>query len=462
MRHLQRKGNLYRFRISIPADLQPHFDGRKFFIRSLKTGDIAEAKRRRDDAERDIVRVFADLRRYGMQPATRDTIRDLGAVWAKELAESRKDAVAWSAKILGRDPSDVEPEDALSAEDFIADEAERIKRKYGTEAADKFANIALGRVGVGHYRDAYLAEARLAPKTSRDRAGHLNRFARWAEAEGLAVANVDRSAAGRYVSAELVRGDRRTAKKHLSSLKGYWDYLSQRGHVTERENPWDRQMLPDRSRRVERGARDNDERPFTAEEMRKLLHAPQEDRAKAAGRGHLQQIDDAMRIAALSGMRLAEIITLWCGECDTDAGFFSIGHGKTAAAIRRVPIHPDLVEIVARRTKGKQPKDWLFNELQHERDPGDTFGKRFARYRTRLGVDDQREGKRRSLVNFHSFRRWFITEAERAGQPVSTIAAVVGHQEGREGMTFGVYSRGPSDEQIRACVVAVALPASVG
>lgn len=54
------------------------------------------------------------------------------------------------------------------------------------------------------------------------------------------------------------------------------------------------------------------------------------------------------------------------------------------------------------------------------------------------------EGKRRSLVNFHSLRRWFITKAEQAGQPESIIAAVVGHK--RQGMTLGGYSGGPSGE----------------
>lgn len=33
------------------------------------------------------------------------------------------------------------------------------------------------------------------------------------------------------------------------------------------------------------------------------------------------------------------------------------------------------------------------------------------------------DGKRRSRVNFHSFRRWFITKAERSGSPGSLIAA---------------------------------------
>jgi integrase len=82
--------------------------------------------------------------------------------------------------------------------------------------------------------------------------------------------------------------------------------------------------------------------------------------------------------------------------------------------------------------------------------------KLFGRFRKAVGVDDQLPGQRRSLVTFHSFRRWFITQAERAGQPESIIAAVVGHK--RAGMTLGLYSAGPDREQFTRCVEAVKLP----
>lgn len=60
-------------------------------------------------------------------------------------------------------------------------------------------------------------------------------------------------------------------------------------------------------------------------------------------------------------------------------------------------------------------------------------------------------------MNFHSFRRWFVTAAERAGQPPHIISGAVGHT--RLGMTLGVYSGGPSvEQQLRACVEAVRLP----
>lgn len=85
------------------------------------------------------------------------------------------------------------------------------------------------------------------------------------------------------------------------------------------------------------------------------------------------------------------------------------------------------------------------------------LSKQFTRYRRLLGVDDRAPGQRRSLVNFHSFRRWFVTAAERAHQPPHIFQAVIGHS--RAGLALNVYSDGPSvEDQLRACVEAVKLP----
>ena len=73
-----------------------------------------------------------------------------------------------------------------------------------------------------------------------------------------------------------------------------------------------------------------------------------------------------------------------------------------------------------------------------------------------LGGGFLRNQHRRSLVNFHSFRRYFITKAEQADQMEHIIAVVVGHK--RTGMTLGRYSGGPLLEQARRCVEAVRLP----
>ena len=129
-------------------------------------------------------------------------------------------------------------------------------------------------------------------------------------------------------------------------------------------------------------------------------------------------------------------------------------------AERCASIHPDLAAIVAERLKGKDGADRLFSDVAGKgHSLSDPLSKQFGRFIRDAKVADLREGHRRSKVNFHSFRRWFVTKAEQAGQPPHVISAVVGHVEGRQGMTLGTYSAGPAKEQMRAVVEAVRLPA---
>jgi len=76
-----------------------------------------------------------------------------------------------------------------------------------------------------------------------------------------------------------------------------------------------------------------------------------------------------------------------------------------------------------------------------------------------MGVDERAEWKRQSNVDFRSFRRWFTTKPEQAGQLPYIIDAVTGYK--RPGEMLGRYSQGPSLAQLRACVLAVVLPIAV-
>jgi integrase len=66
------------------------------------------------------------------------------------------------------------------------------------------------------------------------------------------------------------------------------------------------------------------------------------------------------------------------------------------------------------------------------------------------------DGARHSRVDFHSWRRWFITAARNAGVDRAVVAAVVGHEVGN--LTDDTYSGGPDEKLLRACVEAVRLP----
>ncbi|WP_280512690.1 tyrosine-type recombinase/integrase [Aurantimonas coralicida] len=230
------------------------------------------------------------------------------------------------------------------------------------------------------------------------------------------------------------------------TLSRYWQWLHRRHEVEA--NVWKGVVLPEpRVSDVEK------ERPFTEAELQTLLSGPATER-----------MHDLMRMGALTGSRIDPIVCLRVKDCENDT--FRFKPQKREPGPRLCPIHPDLQRIVARRCEGKHPDDDLFPEWPYlnskdgQREKSSKASEEFTRYRRRVGVDDVIPGNRRARVNFHSFRRWFATEAERADQPPHIISAVIGHRDGRAGTTLSVYSSGPKLEQARRCVEAVRLPSS--
>ena len=268
---------------------------------------------------------------------------------------------------------------------------------------------------------------------------------------GASVEAVDRKAAGAFL-ADMQEGHGWTPKTvngYLSCLRQYWKWMIKRGYAEN--SPWEGQQLE-----TPRRAQENKERAFTTEEMRKLM-----------GGDPVPYLGDLMRLAALTGARLGALVELRVRDCQD--GVFLMPRQKSEQGARRVPIHSDLAALVARRCEGRAGDDWLFPEVPPVRPDesaskvrGDKAGKAFARYAEKVGVRDKVQGVRRSRVNFHSFRRWFITTAHEAlaagavGFKETTISEVVGHKV--EGMTFGVYKDAAPDVQLRACVEAVRLP----
>lgn len=164
------------------------------------------------------------------------------------------------------------------------------------------------------------------------------------------------------------------------------------------------------------------------------------------------KIGGLLRLCLLSGLRAGEAVGLvrddlvWKGNL----GWFAwirpneVRRLKTDAAERVVPLHSDLTPMLA----SLPPTGRLF--------PGLTVNvvtKQFGLLRAKAGVN-------RAGVVFHSSRKWFVTQCERAGVPEHWTATIVGHQSARSEnrMTYGIYSAGISDEQKRSIVEKVGLP----
>lgn len=339
--------------------------------------------------------------------------------------------------------------------EHVATRAEAVRRQEGDARAAMFGAVASGRtLPFLHHAETWLAEpgtrGERRPRTVSDYRGILKEFSGWLAKERVpgVVHSITRAVAGRYVSslhAEGLSGPR--VRTILAALASYWTWLERRGgEVPEGRNPWTQQAP---AKRRGGATKAEAERPFTDAEIGQLLSGPADG-----------TLADVMRFGALSGMRIEELCRLTVGGCA--GSVFDVPGTKTEAAARRVPIHPDLAGIVARRSEGKQPGDFLFDELTAQAKTGErsaAIGKRFGRYREDVGVHEKGNGRRRSRVNFHSFRRWFVTAAVRARQPEHIVAQVVGHR--LAGMTLGVYHGGDTLDALRACVEAVRLPSAV-
>ena len=237
--------------------------------------------------------------------------------------------------------------------------------------------------------------------------------------------------------------DHVTCNKYLGRLSSYWQYLGGRVPAA-RENVFAKIKL-----RGPKSKYDEKERPFTDGELATLLMGP--------AKPHML---DLMYIGALTGARLDVIVRLKVRDTADRCLLFK--PQKKEDKPRYVPVHPDLAPAIARRVAGKGPDDDLFPEWPPVRKAGSMrersfkTSNHFGEYRKACGVTHDVPGKRRSLVNFHSFRRWFISRLEQAGVAENMIAGIVGHRNGT--VTLDVYSEGPLMKAARRAVAKVRLP----
>jgi integrase len=438
----------------VPKNLQPFIlspNGRpmRHLLKSLGTADKATARQRKYAA----LAEFQVILNGARQRTGHDSIMDTALAWRQTV--QRLEAGDLSRFWVHPPPPPGTDMRSLAlglASDDIERSADEIASSHSPTLAQTFYGIASGTATpLQQHIDSWLAEGgRKGPLNQRTKNQYrstLTIFGDWCRLAGIppTIEAVTKPVAGRFVIEHFVnRGiNPRTSNKHITCLSSYWGWLMKRTGVDV--NPWSGQSRPARAP-ARTGERPK--RAFTDQEMLTLLHGDADI-----------ELHDAIRVAALSGMRREEIYTLTVADCAD--GQFDIRRSKTIAGVRKVPIHSDLAAIVSRRIEGKAPTDYLFHEAVMPpigQDRGMAAGQRFIRYRRKLGVDDCDPGQRHSRVDFHSFRRWFVSQARQAGIDRATVAACVGHEVGN--LTDDVYSSGPSWDQRRACVEAVRLPVS--
>ncbi|PTW63437.1 site-specific recombinase XerD [Breoghania corrubedonensis] len=442
-RYLELHGGKWRVTISIPRDLQRKL-GTKL-KHPLNTDSLAVANRLKWPV---IARLKEriELERGGGLHASH--IKQ-----ALVMSDSRRSAVS-DVELVASDAAIIELADQIlgpvvdEGTNAVTGQVEPVYNKDREKRAVEFAKVALGHATpMDRHHQQYLDQLTVKPRTRADDERAMKYLKAWCELEGVSpvLQSFTRKTAVRFMDglSGVAQGlSPVTLNKYLRRLSRYWQWLEMRNEVED--NIWRGLTIAE-----PKTAYDEAERSFTDDEVRRLLQGEA-----------TQHMHDLMRIAALTGARIDPIVCL--RVCDCADGVFIFKPQKKEKKERACPIHPDLAAIIERRVEGKEPEDALFPEWPAPRKKGSMrersfkASSQFTDYRRKMGVDEVVSGKRRSLVNFHSFRRWFITKAEQADQPESIIAAVVGHK--RQGMTLGRYSAGPLVDQARRCVEAVNLP----
>lgn len=450
--YLEWHGRQWRVQVKVPLKARQILKKHRLVV-PLHTDSLAEANRKKyrvvDELKRQIEKALAEVsmrERRGHDPLIEQAFE-----WRADIQNEIRLA-----------PADEDGRYETLLPDLLAERSEELERQVGVARASTFHKTALGLITpLGSFVSSWLAERPdMKVRQQLDYQRAVRKFGAWLGEAGVeaSIEAVTRKIAGRYISEGMVAagGHWKTINKDISALSGYWKWLLKRGHVES--NVWSGQSLPKAKALTEDDAT---KRPFTDREVLTLLTGI--DKPLLA---------DALRIGALTGMRVEEIARLKVADCAGD--LIRVRKAKTRAGIRDVPSHPDLKEILQRRCVGKEATAYLFHELT---DPspgsamerGQPITKGFMRERRALGVDERIEGRRQSRIDFHSLRRWFIMKARDAlhagatGYDPWTIADVVGHDRESTGlaMTMGRYPGRAPVAAMRSCVEAVTLPSTL-
>ncbi|WP_144765882.1 tyrosine-type recombinase/integrase [Methylobacterium dankookense] len=450
--YLELHGGTWRVTVSVPVAVRRALGATKL-VHNLGTDSLREA----NVLKRKHVERFKRRIAEAMEAVGRPGVDDMKiAVEFSKIAEELKrkgSAEDWQefqeavyerhAEIRWKDARWVRVEDPEEGPNEIE---EALPEQ--TEKAMLFSAISHGRATpVDLMHEDYRKQLFVKDRTRADDARALRLLQEWCKRERIpaTLQEIDVRRAHAFADAlvEMTGLHHVTLNKYIGRLSGYWQWMVPRTAAVSGN------VFANVRLKGPKEKHDQKERPFKDSELADLLLGPAPPKLR-----------DLMLIGALTGARLDAIVDLKVR--DTAYNCFLFKPQKQEASARYVPIHPDLVELVARRTAGKRPEDDLFPEwppvkkADSMRERSFKASNRFTEYRRSVGVDEVVAGKRRSLVNFHSFRRWFSSRMEQAGVPGEMISAIVGHK--RSSITLDVYSEGPHMRAARRAIAKLKLP----
>lgn len=408
--YLDWHGQQWRVRIKVPDRLRSII-GKSKLVHPLHTDNLKEA----------------ETKKWPVVASFKATLKEAQRIHDVDKTHDPIEAEALKHRFY-IDPDDMKHTDNYDA---MIIRAYEIEKSHGYSIAKKFVKLADHSATPMMYNlDDFLRYKKYKAKSVNDLKRVLTQLSDWLGSVAIPpyIESIDRKIAGRFISEHLLVGRGvKKARAYKGFLSQYWDWQVRKGLLID-SNPWVDQpvgSIKDQSSGLEH---DGGKRPYTDKEMVTLLSGTIDP-----------LLSKLIPIAALSGMRIEEICQLRVRDCTK--GVFTVRQGKTANARRSIPIHSDLKEIVAQclNNEKKKADDYLIDSLPapppSRTTRSDPAVKKFTRYRRKCGIDERPNGKPKSNVDFHSFRRWFVRQVRDAlingasGFDMWTLVDVVGHSD---------------------------------
>ena len=225
-----------------------------------------------------------------------------------------------------------------------------------------------------------------------------------------------------------------TLNKHLSNLRGLFDYARKEHDDRVPKDLFDDLAAKKRNKRTRRHVRSK----FTAKQVQTLFSSPhwtgRASERTLAEPGDLIVRDDfywAVAVIALSGMRRGEACALRLQDVVSRDGVWIFDltqhNTKTIESQRKVPIHQGLIDLGFLdhvRNQDRDPAERIFEALPTtQNDPfgGDALGKRFVRYVEAIGLRTDKN------LCLHSLRGTVITLLTQVGVGPDLRDELTGH-----------------------------------
>ncbi|NJO35510.1 MAG: site-specific integrase [Rhodospirillales bacterium] len=293
----------------------------------------------------------------------------------------------------------------------------RIVRTHGDEAGAEFAERSFDMfTALDHGEADWFAAAGFDPKTLGRYRYSIKLLRDHLKRQGLkpSVQSVDVKVAMAFRAYLVQRGThRRTAESYLSALRSRWQHWLDSDEAEI--NPWRDIRMP----KVRKG-QEKPRRMWKDDELVTLFSG-----------SCSPTLFDYMAILLLTGCRRDEILE----HAKLEGHWLEIQAGKTASAVRRVPVAQCL----------RQYAENSLQRIRAEGRSGNGWTQHFMRYRRSLGLTSNK-------TTLHSFRHTFSSLADSGGVQKHHRMAVMGHSRGD---TSDGYTD-VSDDNRRAVVEAVA------